>query len=380
MPSGDTFLDVTELVDQPLRTGIQRVERELIRHWRGPGQLILCIFDQAMDCLRVLPDAASAILTTRSVASRLAVAQERAALHALLQGEVPVPVPPGAGPVLNPELFFEPNRMRFYERLVQEGRSDIFWLVYDFLPYLQPGWFEQGTGRVAMPYVRTLRSIPQVAFISEHTRQEYLHRVMRSTVRDGPVIVLGGDGLGLETQQFGPQRDGYVALGSLEPRKRVAAVLEAFAALWAEGSQARLTVIGRVLPHAKREMALLKALEGQEKLTHLADASDAAVRDALRQARALVFASEGEGFGLPPFEALFCGIPAIVGPGVPSIEMLPADGQIRLDRISAEEIAGAVRGLQDDGRAAQLWEGAGRLAIPAWQDFAAAMGRWVQGH
>ena len=378
MHHGDIFLDITELFEVPLRTGIQRVERELIRHWPGPARLVLCAYDRAANRLQVLPDAAASILIMQPEVSRLAVAEERAALHELLDNVEPTYVPLDAGPIVNPELFLNPDRARFYRELVHEGRTDVFWLVYDFLPYLEPDWFEQGTSGHAMPYVWALRSIPQVAFISEHTRQDYLHRVMRSTDRDGPVIVLGGDGLGLEAQHFGSQRDCYVALGSIEPRKRIAAALEAFALLWSEGSQARLTVIGRLLPHAKHEIALLKALEGQELLTHLPDASDAAVRDALRHARALVFASEGEGFGLPPFEALYCGIPVIVGPGVPSIEMLRADGQIRLDHISAEGIAEAVRGLQDDGRATQLWEGVGRLVIPTWRDFAAAMARWVQ--
>ena len=377
MPSSETFLDITELIGHPLRTGIQRVERELIRHWPGPSRLVLCVFDPIPGCLRVVPDIAATILTARSDTSRLAVAQERAALQALLQGEAPVPVPHGAGPVVNAELFFEPRRVSFYESLAQQGRRDIFWLVYDFLPFLEPRWFEQGTGRAAMPYLRALRRMPRVAFISEHTRRDYLHRVMRSTRLDGPVIVLGGDGLQLETQRFGPERDGYVALGSLEPRKRVAAVLEAFAAVWAQGSRARLTLIGRVLPHARREIALLNGLEEQGLLQHLPDASDATVREALRRARALIFASEAEGFGLPPFEALYCGIPVVVGPGVPSVEMLPPHGQIRLDRVTPDSIAEAVRGLQDDARAARLWEDVGLLDVPAWRDFAAALAKWV---
>lgn len=380
MPVGETFLDITELFDRPLRTGIQRVERELIRHWPAAdpavGALVLCAYDPEIDALRVLPGEARAILTAPPQIDRLTIAEERAALHALLHRKPPVPVPPDAGPLLNAELFFDPLRAGFYERLAARGRTDICWLVYDFLPYLEPDWFEQGTGRVAMPYLHALRHIPRVAFISEHTRQDYLRRVMRSRERDGPVVALGGDGLGLEAQHFSPGRDSYVTLGSVEPRKRVAAVLEGFQTLWREGSEARLTVIGRVLPQATREIALLEALQAQPLFRHLPDASDTAVRDALRRARALLFASEGEGFGLPPFESLFCGIPVVVGPGIPSIEMLPPEGQIRLDRISPEAIAGAVRRLQDDGQAAQLWSDAGTLRLPLWSDFARDLAQW----
>ncbi len=375
MQGNDIYLDITELFGLPLRTGIQRVERELIRHWSGPGRLILCAFDHGMDDLRVLPDEASGILTASSTASRLDVGEERSALHGLLTGKAPVLVPSGTR-LLNPELFFDMRRARFYEKLAQ-SRTDIFWLVYDFLPYLEPHWFDRGSSRVAMPYLRALRSIPRVAFISEHTRRDYKHRVMRSEDRDGPVIVLGGDGLGLGAQRFTPKRSGYVVLGSIEPRKRVAATLEAFVSLWAEGSRAPLTVIGRLLPHAQQEIDLMATLQDQPLFRHLNDASDAAVREVLGNARAMIFASEGEGFGLPPFESLYHGIPVIVSATVPSIEMLPAHGQIRLAEVSGPCIAEAVRSLEDDATAARLWTEAARLQVPSWQDFAAALARWV---
>ncbi len=380
MQDQDTYLDITELFGLPLRTGIQRVERELIRHWPGPGRLILCAYDHELDDLRVLPQAASGILTAASRGIRLEVAEERSALHGLVAGEAPVRIPPGLRRLVNPELFFDIRRARFYETIAQRSQVEVFWLVYDFLPYLEPRWFDQGSSRTAMPYLRALRSIRHVAFISEHTRQDYRRRVMREERRDGPVIVLGGDGLGLGAQRFFPGRAGYVVLGSIEPRKRVAAILEAFVALWAAGSQAPLTVVGRLLPHAQQEIELMATLRNQPLFRHLDHASDTAVREVLAGARAMIFASEGEGFGLPPFESLYHGIPVIVSASVPSIEMLPAHGQLRLEEVSARCIAAAVRSLEDDAVADRLWAETARLEIPSWRDFAETFARWVHGH
>lgn len=374
----DTYLDITELYGYPLRTGIQRVERELIRHWPGPGRLVLCAYDRALEDLRVLPEAASGILTASSQGVRLDVMQEHSALHGLVAGQAPVRIPSGVRRVVNAELFFDTHRARFYERIAR-SQIEIFWLVYDFLPYLEPRWFNQGSSRTAMPYLRALRSIRHVAFISEHTRRDYRRRVMRDEHRDGPVIVLGGDGLGLGTQRFFPDRAGYVVLGSIEPRKRVAAILEAFIALWATGSQAPLTVIGRLLPHAQRETELIATLQDQPLFRHLNDASDTAIRGVLAGARAMIFASEGEGFGLPPFESLCHGMPVIVSASVPSIEMLPAYGQLRLGEVSARCIAEAVRSLEDDATAERMWAEAARLRIPSWRDFAETFARWVHG-
>ncbi|MGI4976863.1 MAG: glycosyltransferase [Janthinobacterium lividum] len=378
MPDQDTYLDISELFARPLRTGIQRVERELIRHWPGPGRLVLCVYDHALDDLRVLPQAASGILTAASDAVLLDTAEECAALHALVAGQDPVRLPASARRLVNPELFFDVRRARFYERLAG-SQIEVFWLVYDFLPYLEPRWFEQGSSRTAMFYLRALRSIRHVAFISEHTRQDYLRRAMRSTERDGPVIALGGDGLGLDAQRFFAGRAGYVVLGSIEPRKRVAAILEAFIALWAEGIAAPLTVIGCLLPHAQQEVQLMATLESQPLFRHLGHASDTAIREVIAGVRAMIFASEGEGFGLPPFESLYNGVPVVVSASVPSIEMLPARGQVRLERVSGPCIADAVRGLEDDIVAERLWREAADLRIPSWRDFAAAMAQWVHG-
>ena len=37
--TGTVHIDITELLRNPIRTGIQRVERELIRYWPGPSRL-----------------------------------------------------------------------------------------------------------------------------------------------------------------------------------------------------------------------------------------------------------------------------------------------------------------------------------------------------
>ncbi len=120
-------------------------------------------------------------------------------------------------------------------------------------------------------------------------------------------------------------------LGTLEPRKNAAAVLRAFERLWEEDIDARLTVIGRPAPDAPAEQRLIERLADEPRLRVLGRAPDSAVRTALRGARALLFPSEGEGFGIPPMEALHAGIPAVIAASLPAAQGLPALGQIRLD-------------------------------------------------
>ena len=375
---GDILCDVSELAHLPLRTGIQRVTRELIRHWAGPGRLLLCIYDREADGLRFLPEFAAAMFTAPPVGAELTVGEERDALHAAIAAETVRAVPPDAGPILNVELFVDLHRTRFYERLAREGRDDLFWLLYDFIPWIQPHWFGQFAWRAGMHFLHAAIRMPHVAFISEATRQDFRRRIMRDRAADGPVIVLGGDGLALEPQRFRAGRDRYVTLGSLEPRKRTAAVIEGFTQLWDAGSDARLTVIGRMVPEPTREAKLMEGLAAEDRFTFLPNASDEAVRDQLRHARALLFPSASEGFGLPPFEALHCGIPVVAGRGVPSLDMLPPGGRIELEEVTPEAIADAVRQLEDDGTAARLSDEAAALHVPTWRDFAAAVAAWVR--
>lgn len=369
-------LDISQLVQDPRRTGIQRAERELIRYWPNRAPLVPCRFDGRTRRLHVLPhsilDALCADAPEGGVTAELA--------RLLRHSRHGRPVPLDGVRLLNAELFFDEARAGFYRALAQGGGCQVSWLVYDFLPWLDPEWFGAGSARRMMPYLRALRTVPRLAFISHKTRADYAGRIVRRPGVDvGPVIPMGGDGLGLERQTFAAGRRDFVMLGSIEPRKNSAPVMRAFQRLWRDGADVGLTLIGGVAPDKLEELALLRQLDGHPRFRHLRDLPDAGVRDALRRARAMLFPSEGEGFGIPPIEALHAGIPVVVSARLPAIEGLPASGQIRLDRIDPDTIAAAVLRLGDDAEAARLWADAATLTVPTWRDFAHSAADWAEG-
>ena len=96
----------------------------------------------------------------------------------------------------------------------------------------------------------------------------------------------------------------------------------------------------------------------------------------LGEARALVCATEAEGFGLPPLEALHAGIP-VIATAMPSLDMLPPCGQIRLAEARPPAIAAAVETMLDDATAARLWQEAARVKVRSWRDFAHDVADWV---
>jgi glycosyltransferase involved in cell wall biosynthesis len=355
-------IDVTNLLREPIRTGIQRVERELIRHWPEGSRLVPVIAGRRS--FRVLPRGVLAALAEdRPVQGRFSLAPGLRAGSGRLR-------------LLNPELFFDAGRAGLYSGLIRERAGWVGWLLYDFLPWLAPGYFHRGAAMAGMAFLDVLRMVPNVAHISAQTCREYEARIMRGTGRKGPVVSLGGDGLGLARQVFSPRRRLFVALGTLEPRKNVAAILEAFGQLWARGCDAELAVIGMLRPGTAREAELLHRFRDETRLRYVGVADDATVRATLAEARALVSASEAEGFGLPPLEALHAGIP-VIATSQPSLEMLPAQGQIRLAAASPAAIAAAVATMLDDPAAERLWREAATLQVGSWRDFARGVADWV---
>lgn len=102
-------------------------------------------------------------------------------------------------------------------------------------------------------------------------------------------------------------------LGTLEPRKNLGTLVEAFARLVARGeTTARLVLAGRPTDEAAPLLARLAdpPLAGRVDLPGYIDPD---TREALyRQATVVVLPSHLEGFGLPALEAMTCGVPVIV--------------------------------------------------------------------
>src|SRR5262249_57828256 len=109
------------------------------------------------------------------------------------------------------------------------------------------------------------------------------------------------DGLGVAAPEFTPHSRRFTVVGSLEPRKNHRAVLDAFEALWDEGTEVELTFVGRWVFLEEDVRRRIDRLQAEEpRFQWLREQDDAAVRRLIRGSRATLFASQAEGFGLPP--------------------------------------------------------------------------------
>lgn len=104
---------------------------------------------------------------------------------------------------------------------------------------------------------------------------------------------------------FSPDRPVYLVVGTLEPRKNHAYLLQVFQALWDAGSPASLLIVGRVGWMCEEILETIRChpREGQQ-LFFMDDLSDTELDYCYTHAKALLFPAIVEGFGLPIIEAL----------------------------------------------------------------------------
>ena len=381
MTDDTVLVDLSQFIRAPLHTGIQRVCYEIVSRWPAgcPFRLIRIASDGTAD---LLPDDALERMKAFFSNSGEARSRERERLTELDTQDASSPLTRdrvlSCRAILAPELFADPARIDFYQGLASQMADRLFFLAYDFVPFVHPELFDNAAILPNMAFIHMLRRMKRLAFISSETRRTFRERLARSDLPDGPVLPLGSDGLGVAEPDFSQACRRFTCLGTLEPRKRHEAILDAFESLWREGSDVRLTFIGMMgwLEDDVQDRVETLA-ETEARFEWLTGLSDEAVGEILREIRATIYASRIEGFGLPPLESLSLGVPAIVSDCIPSVVDIEPHGQVRLKESSADEIRAAVLRMLDDDFARRKCDEIPNLALPTWDGLSQAVAEWV---
>jgi glycosyltransferase involved in cell wall biosynthesis len=146
-----------------------------------------------------------------------------------------------------------------------------------------------------------------------------------------------------------PADDAYVLFfGTLEPRKNVGTLLDAYEALVARRSDMpRLVLAGRETPDARSWLERIARPPLNRLVRHVGYVDPAKRRNLYEGARLLVQPSFDEGFGMPVLEAMTLGVPVIAANRGALPEVVGDAGPL-VDPESSEELASAIERLIDD--------------------------------
>lgn len=369
------LFDVTRLLQTGLHTGIQRVVRRLL----GAAQQRLVpagcevwpvVFEA--DQWRALPALSPHPMEGRGSAPQ---AQGR-------------PLQPRAGDALllfDASWYLDP--WRAVDAALARGAS-LYGMVHDLLPLDHPEWFRPALNARFSAHLRELASRASRLFTPSRVTASRLQRWCghhgASTricvlphggnfADDGPAVSpAGAKGSPLPAELasvFAARRPAaplFVVLGTLEPRKGHALVLDAFDALWGQGGQQQLLFVGsagwcvdgllaRIVAHPQRERLFF----------HRAGVDDRALAHCLRQADGLIHFARDEGFGLPILEAAMQGCPVIAS-DIPVLREVGGDWPCYVPHADTAALIDAIGNLRRERSASP--------PVRTWSEVADALG------
>lgn len=209
--------------------------------------------------------------------------------------------------------------------------------IFDLLPVLLPQHFPPQAELPSHRWLQVTSKLNGVVCISKSVADEYEAWSQTQAIKRKTFTIdwfhLGADLTSAHIDQAQAEavdtsvidklagRPTFLMVGTIEPRKGHLQVLKAFTALWQSGVDVNLVIVGKegwtgVEADSRRNLpeivdSLNAHPERGERLQWLSGVNDATLQEIYACASCLIFASEGEGFGLPIIEAAQKSLPII---------------------------------------------------------------------
>jgi glycosyltransferase involved in cell wall biosynthesis len=238
-------------------------------------------------------------------------------------------------------LDFQPQVVIAQENTLQAWRQrgvGVYFVVHDLLPVTMEDVFPDGGRDWHQRWLQTISRFDGVLCVSRHVTNEFYDWLqVFGEQRKRPFKLNwfhhGNDVENTEPSRGMPSdapqtlialnaRPTFLMVGTIEPRKGYLQTLRAFDALWAQGVDVNLVIVGKEgwkpLPDYQRRdipqtvQALRNHAELGKRLFWLEGISDEYLEQVYAHATCLIAASFDEGFGLPLIEAARHGVPLLV--------------------------------------------------------------------
>jgi glycosyltransferase involved in cell wall biosynthesis len=346
MAQRQLFVDISELVQRDVKSGIQRVVRSILQE----------LLHHPPEGFRVEP-----VYATNDHGYRYArhfILQFLSCPDSVLADD-PIEFRAGdyfLGLDLNQEVVLA--QQAFYQRLRNCGVR-VYFVVYDILPIILPKAFPKGVAKFHPSWLKVVTECDGAICISKAVATEVADwfeknrpiRQRRFQIRWfhlGADIAASCPSKGLpdtasELLAALVDRPSFLMVGTLEPRKKHAQAFAAFEKLWADGVEANLVIVGK---QGWLVADLTEEFRGHrffgKRLHWLEDISDEYLERLYEASSALLVPSEGEGFGLPLIEAAQHRLP-IIARDIPVFREIAGEHAFYFKGEAPEDLAAAVK-------------------------------------
>lgn len=243
------------------------------------------------------------------------------------------------------------------------GSTPAVLTIHDLSPWRDRAWqtyhpnVNSDRVRRRTPWLVRLRRARMILTVSEAVRLEVIGRFGVPANRVRAVPLAASPLFRAMPPASRRQKPFFLFVATLEPRKNVTALVEAWSAARAE-TGADLVIAGRI-------RADFEEIPPREGLHLLGEVPDQELPQLYSDALAFVYPTHYEGFGLPVLEAMQCGCPVITSRDPAVVEV--AGGAV-IHAGSAAETADAMKAIAGDPRLRNLLSGCGlkRAAAFSW--------------
>lgn len=251
--------------------------------------------------------------------------------------------------------------------------------IHDMTAWLMPGLHSPANRRAERTFAELLRRADRLIAVSESTRGDAVRvlglrpekiTVIHSGIADAFFTAEPGD----VRQRYRLVRPFVLSLGTIEPRKNVDALLDAFAAL-PDSLRAEfdLVVAGPMGWSSQKTAERLKSVR------YLGYIPERDLAPLTAAATVFVYPSLYEGFGFPVAQAMAAGVPVITS-NVSSLPEITGEAAVLVDPRSLAELRGALERLLESPDRRRDLAARGRLRAEGfrWPECAAKSLRFFQ--
>jgi len=230
---------------------------------------------------------------------------------------------------------------------------------------------------------RSAREASQVIALSEHARKDIIstYCIAPEKVTAIPLAaaahfrpIRNDEELQRVRQTYGIEGEYILSVGAIQPRKNLSRLVVAYSRLrraTPEGNLPKLVLAGKCAWLYEETLRTIKELQLSDSVILTGYVPENDLPALYSGALCFVYPSYFEGFGLPPLEAMKCGVPVIVGNRT-SLPEVVGDAGIIVEPFDVDAIAGAMDKLISDSnlRADLAARGLARAKLFDWQETA----------